>query len=97
MKNGFLCVRVHTFDTGPSLDGLTPDAEMSFDNVARNGLERLLNVWGVANVALDSFSFEQLSVGEGYSFVVDSGSWLYKLDLRPASTPGNMGLNLTRY
>ena len=82
---------------GPTLTGLTPDAETSFESVARGGLERLLGAWGAADLALHSFSFQRLRGTEGYSFVVDSSSRLYKLDIRPASTPDTMRLTVTRY
>ena len=48
-------------------------------------------------MALGSFSFQHLSEVEGYSFVVDSGSQLYKLDIRPASTQGTMRLTVAQY
>ena len=82
---------------GPSLAGLTPDAETSFESVARGDLERLLGAWGAADVALVDFSFQRLSEAEGYSFVVDSGSRLYRLDIRPGSTPYTMGLIVMQY
>lgn len=82
---------------GPTLTGLTPDAETSFESVARGDLERLLGAWGAADVALGGFSFQQLSEAEGYSFVVDSGSRLYRLDIRPGSTPYTMGLMVAQY
>ena len=82
---------------GPTLTGLTPDAGTSYESVARGDLERLLGAWGAADVALVDFSFQRLSEAEGYSFVVDSGSRLYRLDIRPGSTPYTMGLMVTQY
>lgn len=90
-----------TFDilllSGPDLAALTVVKEAEYENVARDELESIFDVWGSANAILDGFFFEQLQVGEGYSYVVDAGSSVYLFEVSSTSTADKMRVKITKY
>lgn len=79
------------------LTDLTVAKEAEYEDVSRDELGGLFDVWGSASAALDNFFFEQLQVGEGYSYAVYSRSSIYTFEVNSGYTADKMRVKITKY
>lgn len=83
--------------SGPDIAALAVVKEAEYEEVARGDLDGLFDLWWSASAALDDFLFEQLQVGKGFSYVVDSGSNIYTFEVSSGATADKMRLKITKY
>lgn len=82
---------------GPHLDLLTVEKEVEYSKVARDSVDKIVDVWGTAGETLNTFFFERIGdIGE-YEYLIDSGTTIYKVEVESTGVSDEMTLKITRY
>lgn len=82
---------------GPQLDVLTVDKGVEYSRVSRASLNKIVDVWQNAARLVSTFFFERIVDDDGYSYVLDTGTTIYKIEVESIGVSDEMTLKITRY
>ena len=82
---------------GPHLDLLAVEKVAEYSKIARNSVDNILDVWGAAGQTLKTFFFERIGDNDEYSYLMDSGTTIYKVEVESTDVSDEMTLKITRF
>ena len=96
LVEGVTCVYV-LLCVGPHVDLLTVEKVAEYSKVARDSVDKIVDVWGTAGGTLNTFFFERIGDSDDYSYLMDSGTTIYKVDVESTDVSDEMTLKITRF
>lgn len=73
------------------------DKGVEYSRVSRNSLDTILAVWENAATLVGTFFFERIVDDDGYSYVLDTGTTIYKVEVESTSDSNETTLKITRF
>ena len=82
---------------GPHVDMLTVEKVAEYSKVARDSVDEIVDVWGAAGGTLNTFFFERIGDNDDYSYLIDSGTTIYKVEVEATDVSDEMTVKVTRF
>lgn len=96
MVEGITCVYV-LLCVGPHVDMLTVEKMVEYNKVSRDSVDKIVDVWGTAARRVSNFFFDRIVDNDDYSYLLDTGTTIYKIEVRSTGVSDEMTLTITRY
>ena len=75
------------------------EKRVEYAKVSRGSVDKILDVWGTAGWRSNTFFFERVGEDdlEGYSYLIDSGTTIYKVEVGSTGVSDEVALKITKF